>query len=74
MSAAILISSSQHRHVVVQIARQMAGDALVSQHMATAPVLTGLMAGFGVMYGSSAATISIGVESRSAFGSTTNAP
>jgi ZIP family zinc transporter len=36
--------------VVVQIARQMAGDALVSQHMATAPVLTGLMAGFGVMY------------------------
>ena len=36
--------------VVVQIARQMAGDAPVSQHMATAPVLTGLMAGFGVMY------------------------
>ena len=36
--------------VVVQIARQMAGDEPVSQHMATAPVLTGLMTGFGVMY------------------------
>jgi ZIP family zinc transporter len=36
--------------VVVQIARQMAGNEPVSQQMATAPVLTGLMAGFGVMY------------------------
>ena len=36
--------------VIVLIARQMAGDEPVSQHMATAPVLTGLMAGFGVMY------------------------
>ena len=36
--------------VIVQIARQMAGDTPVSQHMATVPVLTGLMAGFGVMY------------------------
>ncbi len=36
--------------VIVQIARQMAGDEPVSQQMATAPVLTGLMAGFGVMY------------------------
>ena len=36
--------------VIVQIARQMAGDEPVSQHMATAPVLTGLLAGFGVMY------------------------
>jgi zinc transporter ZupT len=36
--------------VVVQITRQMAGTEPVSRHMATAPVLTGLMAGFGVMY------------------------
>ncbi len=36
--------------VIVQIARQMAGNEPVSQQMATAPVLTGLMAGFGVMY------------------------
>ena len=36
--------------VIVQIARQMAGDTPVSQHMATVPVLSGLMAGFGVMY------------------------
>ena len=36
--------------VVVQITRQMAGNDPVSRHMATAPVLTGLMAGFGVMY------------------------
>ena len=36
--------------VVVQITRQMAGDQPVARHMATAPVLTGLIAGFGVMY------------------------
>jgi zinc transporter ZupT len=36
--------------VIVQISRQMAGDASVSQHLATVPVLTGLTAGFGIMY------------------------
>ena len=36
--------------VVVQIARQMAGDRPVSRHLATAPVLAGLTAGFAVMY------------------------
>ena len=36
--------------VVVQVARQMAGDESVSQHLTKAPVLTGLLAGFGVMY------------------------
>ena len=36
--------------VVVQIARQMAGDQPVVHHLATAPVLSGLMAGFSVMY------------------------
>ena len=36
--------------VVVQIARQMAGDQPVSRHLATAPVLAGLTAGFAVMY------------------------
>ena len=37
--------------VIVQISRQMAGDASVSQHLATVPVLTGLTAGCGIMYG-----------------------
>jgi ZIP family zinc transporter len=36
--------------VIVQISRQMAGDASVSQHLATVPVLTGLTTGFGIMY------------------------
>ena len=36
--------------VIVQIVRQMAGDEPVSQHMATTSVLSGLLAGFGVMY------------------------
>ena len=36
--------------VVVQISRQMAGDQPVVHHLATAPVLSGLMAGFSVMY------------------------
>ncbi len=36
--------------VIVQISRQMAGDASVSQHLATVPVLAGLTAGFGIMY------------------------
>ena len=36
--------------VVVQITRQIAGDRPVARHMATVPVLTGLIAGFGVMY------------------------
>ena len=36
--------------VVVQVTRQMAGDQPVAHHLATAPVVTGLVAGFGVMY------------------------
>ena len=36
--------------VVVQIVQQMTGNQSMSRHLATAPVLTGLMAGFGVMY------------------------
>ncbi len=36
--------------VVIQVTRQMAGDQPVAHHLATAPVVTGLVAGFGVMY------------------------
>ena len=46
----LAIGAGAIAQVVVQIARQMAGNEPVSRHMATAPVLTGLMAGFGVMY------------------------
>jgi len=36
--------------VVIRIVRQIASDAPVMRHLATAPVLTGLVAGFSVMY------------------------
>ena len=46
----LAIGAGAIAQVVVQIVQQMAGDQPVSRHMATAPVLTGLIAGFGVMY------------------------
>ena len=36
--------------VALQIARQVAGDRPLSERFATAPVMAGLVAGFGVMY------------------------
>ena len=48
--AFLAVGAGAIAQVIVQIIRQMAGDEPVSQHMATAPVLTGLLAGFGVMY------------------------
>ena len=36
--------------VALQIARQVAGELPLSERFATAPVMVGLLAGFGVMY------------------------
>ena len=46
----LAIGAGAIAQVVVQIVRQMASDAPVTRHLATAPVLTGLVAGFSVMY------------------------
>jgi zinc transporter, ZIP family len=36
--------------VAIQIARQVAGDRPLTERFASAPVMAGLVAGFGVMY------------------------
>ena len=46
----LAIGAGAIAQVVVQITRQIVRNKPVSQHLATAPVLSGLIAGFAVMY------------------------
>jgi hypothetical protein len=46
----LAIGAGAIAQVLVQIARQVAGSRQVTQFFATGPALTGLLAGFAVMY------------------------